>query len=84
MMTPVDTRAKLSTSDGTPIANPSKYRSLDGVRDAHSTRFGICNSQVCLFMLDPRERQLALIKRILRYVKGSTISTGLDIGTEPT
>jgi hypothetical protein len=35
-------------------------------------------------MHDPRERQLALIKRILRYVKGSTISTGLDIGTEPT
>jgi hypothetical protein len=35
---------------------------------------------VCLFMHDPREPHLALLKRVLRYVKG-TLSTGLHIGT---
>uniref|UniRef100_C6JSH5 Uncharacterized protein n=1 Tax=Sorghum bicolor TaxID=4558 RepID=C6JSH5_SORBI len=38
--------------------------------------------QVCLFMHDPREPRLALVKRILRYVKG-TLSQGLHIGTGP-
>jgi len=33
-------------------------------------------------MHDPREPHLALLKRILRYVKG-TLSTGLHIGTGP-
>jgi hypothetical protein len=28
--TPVDTRAKLSATDGAPIANPSQYQSLAG------------------------------------------------------
>jgi len=37
---------------------------------------------VCLFMHDPREPHLAMIKRILRYVKG-TLSTGLHIGAGP-
>jgi hypothetical protein len=36
----------------------------------------------CLFMHDPREPQLALVKRILRYIKGS-LSAGLHIGTGP-
>jgi hypothetical protein len=35
-----------------------------------------------MFMHDPREPHLALIKRILQYVKG-TLSTGLHIGTGP-
>ena len=35
--------------------------------------------QVCLFMHDPREPHLALIKHILHYVKG-TLSTGLRVG----
>jgi hypothetical protein len=38
--------------------------------------------QVCLFMHDPREPHLALVKRILRYVKG-TLSSSLHIGTGP-
>jgi hypothetical protein len=38
--------------------------------------------QVCLFMHKPREPHLALVKRILRYVKG-TLSSGLHIGTGP-
>jgi hypothetical protein len=38
--------------------------------------------QVCLFMHDPREPHLALIKRILRYVN-DTLSASLHIGTGP-
>ena len=34
--------------------------------------------QVCLFMHDPREPQLALVKRILRYVK-VTLSAGVTL-----
>jgi hypothetical protein len=36
--------------------------------------------QVCLFMHDPHEPHLALIKRILRYVK-DTLSTGLHLSS---
>ncbi|WVZ93845.1 hypothetical protein U9M48_039799 [Paspalum notatum var. saurae] len=39
----------------------------------------LSETQVCLFMHDPREPHLALIKRILRYVKG-TLSRGLHLG----
>jgi hypothetical protein len=38
--------------------------------------------QVCLFMHDPREPHLALVRPILRYVKG-TLSAGLHIRTGP-
>ncbi|XP_034604891.1 uncharacterized mitochondrial protein AtMg00810-like [Setaria viridis] len=37
---------------------------------------------VCLFMHDPRKPHLTLIKRILRYLKG-TLSSELHIGTSP-
>ncbi|WVZ62947.1 hypothetical protein U9M48_012635 [Paspalum notatum var. saurae] len=53
--TPIDTRAKLSDSNGAPV---------------------------CLFMHDLLELHLALVKRILRYVKG-TLSVGLHLGAGP-
>ncbi|WVZ87097.1 hypothetical protein U9M48_033789 [Paspalum notatum var. saurae] len=80
--TPVDTRAKLSATDGPSVADPSEYRSLAGALQYLTlTRPDIAYAvqQVCLFMHDPREPHLALIKRILRYVKG-TLSTGLHLG----
>ncbi|WVZ68266.1 LOW QUALITY PROTEIN: hypothetical protein U9M48_017225 [Paspalum notatum var. saurae] len=80
--TPVDTRAKLSATDGSPVADPSEYRSLAGALQYLTlTRPDLAYAvqQVCLFMHDPREPHLALIKRILRYVKG-TLSTGLHLG----
>uniref|UniRef100_J3KUE7 Reverse transcriptase Ty1/copia-type domain-containing protein n=1 Tax=Oryza brachyantha TaxID=4533 RepID=J3KUE7_ORYBR len=83
--TPVDTRAKLSATDGAPVANPSEYRSLAGALQYLTlTRPDLAYAvqQVCLFMHDPREPHLALIKRILRYVKGS-LSASLHIGTGP-
>jgi hypothetical protein len=83
--TPVDTRAKLSTTDGTPVADATEYRSLAGALQYLTlTRPDLAYAvqQVCLFMHDPREPHLALLKRILRYVKG-TLSTGLHIGAGP-
>jgi len=80
--TPVDTRAKLSASDGTAVENPSEYRSFaSALQYLTLTRPDLAYAvqQVCLFMHDPRELHLALIKRILRYVKG-TLSSGLHLG----
>jgi hypothetical protein len=68
---PIDTRAKFSASDGAPIAYPSEYRSID---------LAYVVQQVYLFMSDPCEPHLALIKHILCYVEG-TLSNGLHIGT---
>ena len=85
--TPVDTQAKLSASDGAPLSasDSSDYRSLVGALQYLTlTRPDLAYAvqQVCLFMHDPREPHLALVKRILRYVKG-TLSYGLHIGTGP-
>jgi len=78
----VDTKAKLSA---TPVADPFEYRSLAGALQYLTlTRPDLAYAvqQVCLFMHDPREPHMALVKRILRYVKG-TLSSGLHIGTGP-
>ena len=83
--TPVDTKAKLSATDGTPVADPSEYRSLAGALQYLTlTRPDLAYAvqQVCLFMHDPREPHMALVKRILRYVKG-TLTSGLHIGAGP-
>ena len=83
--TPVDTKAKLSATDGTPVADPSEYMSLVGALQYLTlTRPDLAYAvqQVCLFMHDPREPHMALVKRILRYVKG-TLTSGLHIGAGP-
>ena len=80
--TPVDTRSKLSATDGAPIADPSEYRRIAGALQYLTlTRPDLAYAvqQVCLFMHDPREPHLALLKRVLRYVKG-TLSSGLHLG----
>jgi hypothetical protein len=81
--TPVDTHAKLSATDGAPVADATQYRSLAGALQYLTlTRPDLAYAvqQVCLFMHDPREPHLAMLKRVLRYVKG-TLSTGLHIST---
>jgi len=83
--TPVDSKSKLSAADGPPIDDPAFYRSLAGALQYLTlTRPDLAYAvqQVCLFMHDPREPHLALVKRILRYVKG-TLTQGLYIGTGP-
>ena len=83
--TPVDTHAKLSATAGAPVADLSAYRSLAGALQYLTlTRPDLAYAvqQVCLFMHDPREPHLSMIKRILRYLKG-TLSSGLHIGVGP-
>jgi hypothetical protein len=54
------------------------------VPDAHPTGSLISIQQVCLYMNAPCEPHLALVKHILRYIKG-TMDFGLHIGiSDPT
>jgi hypothetical protein len=69
--TPIDTSSKLS-SDGPRISYPTQYRSLAGaLQYLVFTRPDIAYAvqPACLFMHDPREPHLALVKRILRYLR---------------
>lgn len=80
-LTPIDTKSKLSASEGTPVQDPTEYRRLAGALQYLTlTRPDLTYAvqQACLFMHDPREPHLNLIKRILRYVQG-TVELGLHI-----
>ena len=84
--TPVDTSPKLAAAAGPPVADPSAYRSLAGALQYLTfTRPDIAYAvqQVCLHMHDPREQHLSLLKRVLRYVKG-TLHHGLQLASSPT
>jgi hypothetical protein len=73
--TPIDTKSKISAHDGSRVSDPTLYRSLVGALQYLTlTRPDISYAvqQVCLFMHDPRESHLQLVKRILRYVKGTS------------
>jgi hypothetical protein len=73
--TPIDTKCKLSAQDGPSMKDPSKYRSIVGALQYLTlTRPDLSYDvqQVCLFMHDPRETHLQLMKRILRYVQGTS------------
>ena len=75
LSTPVETRSKASLHDGVPYDNPSLYRSLAGALQYLTlTRRDIAFAvqQVCLFMHAPRTAHFQLIKRILRYLKGTS------------
>jgi len=83
--TPVDARAKLSATEVSPVANPTEYRSLAGALQyltLTQSDLAYAVQQVYLFMHNPRESHLALVKRILLYVKG-TLSVSLHIGIGP-
>jgi hypothetical protein len=78
--TPVDRSAKLSF-DGAPVKNATDYCSLVGALQYLTfTRPDIAYvvQQVYLFMHDPWEPHLALMKHILRYMK-ATIDHGLQL-----
>nr|XP_040246023.1 uncharacterized mitochondrial protein AtMg00810-like [Aegilops tauschii subsp. strangulata] len=72
--TPVDTHSKLSATDGAPVADASEYRSLTGALQYMTmTRPDIAYviQQCCLVIHDPRAPHLALVKRILCYLRGT-------------
>jgi len=73
--THVDTNAKVSSIDGAPVSDPTQYRSLVGALQYLTfTRLDISYAvqQVCLHMHDPRDTHLSAVKRILRYLRGTT------------
>ncbi|KAL8160895.1 hypothetical protein V2J09_012384 [Rumex salicifolius] len=79
--TPVDTNPKLSSNAGEAVADPTEYRSLAGsLQYLCFTRPDICYAvqQCCLHLHDPRGEHLLALKRILRYIKG-TSQLGLSI-----
>jgi hypothetical protein len=81
--TPADTKPKVSSSDGTLLtaADASWYRSMAGALQYLTlTRPDLAYAvqQVCLHMHAPRACHSSLIKRVLRYVKG-TSSFGLRL-----
>ncbi|KAK1607924.1 hypothetical protein QYE76_031597 [Lolium multiflorum] len=84
--TPVDTSPKLASAAGSPVADPSSYRSLAGALQYLTfTRPDIAYAvqQIRLHMHDPRDQHLTLIKRVLRYIKG-TLHHGLQLTTSTT
>ncbi|KAK1677251.1 hypothetical protein QYE76_038099 [Lolium multiflorum] len=72
--TPVDTKAKLSASDGSMASDAPFYRSIVGALQYLTlTRPEVqyAMQQVCLHMHAPRDAHWAAVKRILRYVCGT-------------
>ncbi|XP_066364959.1 uncharacterized mitochondrial protein AtMg00810-like [Miscanthus floridulus] len=78
--TPINTKNKLA-ADGPPIDESMSYHSLAGaLQFLTMTRPNIAFAiqQACLHMHDPRAPYMALLKCILRYVRGTT-SHGLQL-----
>nr|XP_020178201.1 uncharacterized mitochondrial protein AtMg00810-like [Aegilops tauschii subsp. strangulata] len=76
--TPVDTKAKLSTTDGSPALDAAFYRSIIGaLQYVTLTRPEIqyAMQQVCLHMHAPQDVHWAAVKRILHYICGT-----MDLG----
>ncbi|KAK1617826.1 hypothetical protein QYE76_023343 [Lolium multiflorum] len=79
--TPVDTSSKLSASDGDLLPDATDYRSIvGGLQYLTLTRpdLSYAVQQACLHMHAPRTSHLALVKRVLRYVRG-TLEFGLQL-----
>jgi hypothetical protein len=87
--TPIDAKGKLSSSDGNAIDDHKTYRSLAGALQYLTVtrpNLAFAMQQACLHMHDPRAPHLTLLKRILRYVHGTTsidlhirVSTDLSV-----
>uniref|UniRef100_A0A8R7K303 Reverse transcriptase Ty1/copia-type domain-containing protein n=1 Tax=Triticum urartu TaxID=4572 RepID=A0A8R7K303_TRIUA len=73
--TPVDTSSKISGADGVPYSDPTHYRRLAGALQYLTlTRPDISYAvqQLCLVMHAPMEGHYQLLKRVLRYLRGTT------------
>lgn len=81
--TPADTQQKASAGDGILLDDATSYRSIVGALQYLTiTRPDIAYAvqQVCLHMHAPRDVHLTMLKRILRYIKG-TIHFGIQLRT---
>jgi hypothetical protein len=73
--TPVDTKAKISATDGALMEDTTFYRSIAGaLQYLVLTRPDLAYvvQQACLHMHQPRDVHWNFIKRILRYVRGTS------------
>jgi hypothetical protein len=73
--TPVDLQAKLMGDSGPPVEDASQFWSITGALQYLTfTRPDITYAmqQICLHMQDPREPHLTAMKRILRYLQGTS------------
>ncbi|XP_022019687.1 uncharacterized mitochondrial protein AtMg00810-like [Helianthus annuus] len=80
--TPVDTQSKLGSNSGPLFEDPTLYRSLAGaLQYLNSTRPDITYSvqQVCMHMHSPSVEHWNALKRIIRYLQG-TSNFGLHLG----
>ncbi|GJT78941.1 integrase, catalytic region, zinc finger, CCHC-type containing protein [Tanacetum coccineum] len=71
-MTPIDIEKKLG-HEGSLVTDPTLYRSLAGALQYLTfTRPNLSYAvqQLCLYMHDPREPHLNVMKRVLRYLRG--------------
>nr|XP_045087553.1 uncharacterized mitochondrial protein AtMg00810-like [Aegilops tauschii subsp. strangulata] len=79
--TPVDTKAKVSVLEGSPASDAPLYRSIIGALQYLTltrTDLQYVVQQVCLHMHAPRDSHWTLLKRILRYIRG-TMTLGLTV-----
>jgi hypothetical protein len=75
----VDTQAKVSTEFGSPVVDPTHFKSLTGALQYLTfTRLDIVYAiqQICLHMQDHRGPHLTAMKRTLLYLRG-TLNFGL-------
>ncbi|CAN6271199.1 unnamed protein product [Urochloa humidicola] len=88
--TPADTKPKQSATDGMPLstADTHYYKSMSGALQYLTvTRPDIAYAvqQLCLHMHSPRDVHAVMLKRVLRYVKGTpTIGIHLSAMSSPT
>nr|GEY99218.1 copia protein [Tanacetum cinerariifolium] len=71
--TPVDTKAKLSSVVGSPVSDPTHFRSLAGALQYLTFTcpdISYAVQQICLHMHDPHDGHMVAMKRILRYIQG--------------
>jgi histone deacetylase 1/2 len=84
--TPVDTKPKLSLTEGAIFNDPTFYRSIAGALQYLTlTRpdLAYAVNQACLFMHAPWDVHWGLVKRILQYLRG-TLDNGLCISASLT
>ncbi|XP_059298129.1 uncharacterized mitochondrial protein AtMg00810-like [Lycium ferocissimum] len=73
--TPVDTKLKVSSTSGAPYDDPTHYRSLAGALQYLTFTWpdiSYAVQQVCLHMHAQREVHMHALKRIIRYIQGTT------------